>query len=228
MEYGGATGYDYVQKFLALGLQKLYKIASAETYNDRVRILCSYHTWYYSSYDLFGFLCEALKHYANEQHDNIWLDELPPEDELLHVKQPFFADPDPGPADVWKWAHYRESDSTWVFQENRLALREWGYVMWDRSRLEATGVFQEPWMEDVEDVEDGEDADARNRRNHEGMKQQRQRMRKSWARRKDIFDRGGSLGMMKIILSRTTYCRTRTRTRTRTRVRERSDLHAGS
>lgn len=162
-----------------MGLEKLYQIARAETYDDRERLFCSG----YRPLPTYFFLHDRLW-YANEQQHDIFLNELTPEDELLYIRQPFFADVDSGPADAWRWAHYGENRQTWVYQENRRDLREWGYVMWDRSRLDAIGIFQEPW----------EDADDTGESFLEKQEAQRQRayLQKSQEQRELVLSRGGT------------------------------------
>ncbi|KAJ2988039.1 hypothetical protein NUW58_g4185 [Xylaria curta] len=181
VEFGDRIDAPYTQNVLSLGLKKLYQITRAETYDDRERVLCSG----YSPRATYFFLYEGLR-YANEQHDDFWLDDLTPENELLYVKQPFFADPDSGPADVWRWAHYEESWQTWVYQANRDNLRRWGYVMWDRSRLEAIGVFQEPW----EETDEGNSEESV--LEQQEAQRQREYLKSSWEQRQRILSRGGT------------------------------------
>jgi hypothetical protein len=97
----------------------LHQIARTETYDDRERLLCSdYHP-----HPTYSFLYEGLRG-ANEQFADFLLDDLTPNEELLYIKQPFFADRDSGPADAWRWAHQEESWQTWVYQQNRENLRK--------------------------------------------------------------------------------------------------------
>jgi hypothetical protein len=58
------------------------------------------------------------------------------------VNTPFYADTDCGPEEVWRWSHHGTWDS-----RNHLELRKWGYVFWDKSRLEGWGVFQEQYRD---------------------------------------------------------------------------------
>ncbi|KND93678.1 hypothetical protein TOPH_01416 [Tolypocladium ophioglossoides CBS 100239] len=167
VEYGHRVDSPSIQHILSLGLAKLYQIAGAETYEERCLLLYSGHCPPATD----SFLHEGLQG-ANEQNDNIFLDDLTPEDETLHIKQPFFADPD------------SESWANWVYQENRHGLRQWGYVMWDRSRLEAVGIFQKPW-EDMDGSRDSllEEQEAT---------RQRAYMENSWEKREQIYMSGGT------------------------------------
>lgn len=132
----------YAQYILTLGLEELWRIARAEGYAERARVLCSGYT----PQPTEDFLYDGLLYNANEEHYNIRLADLAThEDERVWVWQPPSADPDPGPVEVWKWAHYEETCAFWIYQADRRDLREWGYVMWDWSRLDENDVFQEPW-----------------------------------------------------------------------------------
>jgi hypothetical protein len=91
-----------------------------------------------------SFLYEALKN-ANEANDDILLSDFTLEEERTHIKTPFFNDPDTGPADIWRWTHEGETRAGFIYQEHQEPLREWGYVLWDRSRLDNIGIFDSSW-----------------------------------------------------------------------------------
>ncbi|KAI1178163.1 hypothetical protein F4777DRAFT_586814 [Nemania sp. FL0916] len=153
---------------------KLYQIVKAETYDDRERALCSDYRPQPTCYFLHGGLAEAC-YYRNDPPPG----GLITVDELRAFKQPYFADPDPGPADIWRWAHREARWQMYIQQHNRHSLRKWGYVMWDKSRLEAMGVFLEPWVNTF---------DRRN--GFAGSLEWLPHWKKSWAERKEIFERG--------------------------------------
>jgi hypothetical protein len=58
---------------------------------------------------------------------------------------PSYRDPDTRPDNVWRWANTGEKLINAVNNPNRRVLRKWGYVMWDRRRLIAKGLMDEPW-----------------------------------------------------------------------------------
>ena len=66
---------------------------------------------------------------------------------ILH---PAFPDIDAGPIKIWHWAHYDGISGNWVYLSNRSQLREWGYVMWDQSRLDTSSILDTPWQENYE------------------------------------------------------------------------------
>ncbi|RYC56095.1 hypothetical protein CHU98_g10120 [Xylaria longipes] len=183
----GAWNVDYIfgldspwaQYILSLGLQKLCEISSAETYEERYRALdatkCPSVT--------LSFLHEGFE-IASERNNDVFLEDLTPENETLHIKSPFFKDPDPGPLDAWRWAHLEETRSNWVYQEDRKELREWGYVIWDRVRLEAVGIFDGSWRDMVSA------RDLTLERQNIGREQAY--MQNSWEKREEIRRAGGS------------------------------------
>ncbi|KAJ2978822.1 hypothetical protein NUW58_g7373 [Xylaria curta] len=146
----GARKVDYtncfdspeMQSVVSRGLAKLYEITGAETYAERYQALDVDTLPYYSC----ELLCESLES-LDEDWDGILLEELTPETEKTHVKQSLFNDPDSGPLDAWRWAHSQESRERWVYQKDRRELRQWGYVMWDRARLETADIFQGSWTD---------------------------------------------------------------------------------
>lgn len=179
MEYGDNIESPFIQHVLSLGVEKLYHIARAKTYEEKYDLL--YSPDHPPATD--SFLMEGLRR-ANGQNDEVFLGNLAEEDEMLHVKKPCFADVDSGPEDIWRWAHQGESPASWIYQKNRQRLREWGYVMWDRSRLEAIGIIKEPW-EDIPGPGGSllEDQDAARERAY---------MENSWKKREQIHMSGGT------------------------------------
>ncbi|KAI0973131.1 hypothetical protein F4678DRAFT_478330 [Xylaria arbuscula] len=128
-----------IQDVLSLGLQKLNESIRAGTCEEWKQPNPNF-----LKRDLF-YLHDGFRD-ANKTSNDLWLYKLDLDIDLLYIKQPVYADLDSGPAAVWRWAHYRQSWSEWVYQEDRNSFRRWGwYVMWDRSRLDAIGIFQNPW-----------------------------------------------------------------------------------
>jgi hypothetical protein len=91
----------------------------------------------------FDFLGTRL-HSASSGDDRVLAD-IQPEEEKDYISPPLFQDVDSGPEDAWRWAHAAESPGDWVYARRQSPLREWGYVMWDRERLDAWGVFKHAW-----------------------------------------------------------------------------------
>lgn len=165
----------FIQYLLSLGLETLRRISMAETYEARYELPYSgYHpkSRYY-------FLCEALN-LANKIDDAVPLSDFTPTDERTHIRPLFFNDPDTGSPDIWKWAHQDESWANFVNQDNRKTLREWGYVMCDRARMDDYGIFQSRWEPPYHN-----DAESK------AYIQRCAEMQASWEARSKIFRSGG-------------------------------------
>lgn len=54
-------------------------------------------------------------------------------------------DRDRGPQDAWEWAYADRAPRVSVYRLDRTELRRWGYVLWDRARLDAISLFKEPF-----------------------------------------------------------------------------------
>lgn len=151
------------------------QISVAETYEARYELLCSGNHPKYKNY----FLYEALNR-ANGADDRVYLSEYTPADERTHIRTPFFGDPDSGPSDGWRWAHQDETWANFVNQDNRKTLREWGYVMWNRVRLDESGIFQDIWEPSYPNDEESQ-----------VEIQRRAEMEASWEARSKIYIAGG-------------------------------------
>lgn len=121
---------------------------------------------------------------ANEDDSIVFFDDIQPGKEARYFHTPFFADPDTGPVDVWRWVHADESWQNWVYQEDRSRLRRWGYVLWDRARLEAAGIF-ETLMEDLIRPREEEILEEQEAERHLGY------MQNSWEKRQAVSRSGG-------------------------------------
>ncbi|EEP79128.1 predicted protein [Uncinocarpus reesii 1704] len=128
--YSGCTAYH-----MARGLDYLYMIF----HDPRILVSERYRSSLYFSQG--WFLEDSLGTCTREQFYRTIADEI----EDIRNSFPSSADADTGPLDAWAWA--RESETYWrlAVADERLPLRKWGYVMWDRARLEAWGVLQSTW-----------------------------------------------------------------------------------
>ncbi|KAI0429077.1 hypothetical protein F5Y09DRAFT_311415 [Xylaria sp. FL1042] len=146
VEYDNNIDNPYIQSILSRGLEKLYKISRAKTYEDRYRTLDADKSPHVNP----DFLYQGLEEEANDSyHHTIFLEDITPKNERLYIQQPFYTDIDSGPVNAWRWAHIKESWLSWVYQQNRKELRQWGYVMWDQSRLDAVGILRRPWDDTI-------------------------------------------------------------------------------
>jgi hypothetical protein len=167
------------QYFLSIGVKKLYEISNAGGYEEQYRALDAKNPP-----GISDFLFQGFEFYGNDRSDNVYLDELTREDEKSRIRQPFFDDPDLGPVDAWRWAHLQYPRSSWVYQESHRELREWGYVVWDRPRLETVGIFRQA-CEDMPVTHDPVLLEQEAER-------ERGWLQNSWEERKAVSGRGGS------------------------------------
>ncbi|KAI1745779.1 hypothetical protein F4680DRAFT_403203 [Xylaria scruposa] len=158
----------YTQSLLSLGLKKVYEIASAETYEQRYRVLDAERRprpsdFLYRKLDFLRLM---------RGRPSRWT-----------APEPFFDDPNSGSRDAIEW---REAGcDTGLGEYYHEKLSEWGYVMWDRVRLETVGIFEEPW---------GNEAQMRRDRRFriDEIYSRYKIMEKSWLRRESISKAGGS------------------------------------
>lgn len=72
------------------------------------------------------------------------------------LQNPEVEEPDPGPAEAWKWSHMDFDWEDFVWSVHCRELRAWGYVMWDNARLSEyiyTQPFTLPPLPDEEELE---------------------------------------------------------------------------
>lgn len=178
VEYWEKIDSPYIQHVLSLGLETIRDIIIAETYQDRYQLLESKGC----PSKMFSFLYEGLGEVHSRREDP-----SPTQSPVLVENEqdprPFYPELDSGPKDAWYWAHDDEEELGWVYDAQRQNIRQWGYVLWDRSRLEAVGLFESAWNAADESV----DASL------EDQEDQRQRayMQNSWDKREQVWLSGG-------------------------------------
>lgn len=163
----------HIQNILSRGLEKLRQLSTARTYEARHELLKDHPG------SRWPFLYTALTG-ANRGYKDLYLSDFTLTEDQSRMRPPFFNDPDSGPADIWRWARpdefYEDSDD----EDDRVALREWGYVMWDRARLDDFGIFQNRWGPSYPNDEESQAIDQRVAE-----------MMASWNARSEIWLMGG-------------------------------------
>lgn len=96
------------------------------------------------------------------------------------LKRSFFDAPDDGSFIIWKWAHKLQPLSKTVINSDNTVLREGGYVMWDRARLDDLGILHDDWRPIPRALVLNPDAVVYN-----------ERWRQSWQERARIYAKGG-------------------------------------
>ena len=177
VKYAEDRDSGHIQYFLSLGLEKLHEIATANSYESRYKLIYKKHPY------ARQFLFEGLEiAYPRTIRPFIG--------HVLHsyVVKSFFEDPDTGPVDAWSWAHQSEDQiSNFVNSKSRRWLREWGYVFWDRTRLEDMGILDSPWRRHAFPQTLKRNVGNKGNR-HPGV---RIDLKLSWERRQLIFMAGG-------------------------------------
>lgn len=78
------------------------------------------------------------------------------------LDSPEVPEPDPGPAEAWKWTHLELASEQFVWSIHCQELRAWGYVMWDKARLDQSGLYSQPFtllpLPDPQDLQRRKDA----------------------------------------------------------------------
>jgi hypothetical protein len=131
----------FEQYFTSVGVEKLYKLANATHFKDQHRILDN-HEYCLDQY--------------NYEETHVWpceigILDMPPGNWENAVHRMFFLDADEGPREVWKLAHIEARRLTVDDSNLRLSLRQWGYVMWDRARLDEVGFLAGFWPKSERD-----------------------------------------------------------------------------
>ncbi|KAJ5291560.1 hypothetical protein N7478_000811 [Penicillium angulare] len=65
---------------------------------------------------------------------------LSPDKLKEYIRKPHYLDGDDGPEQVWRWSHAWSTPRQFISWPSQESLHGFGYVMWDRSRLEEWGL----------------------------------------------------------------------------------------
>ena len=128
VDYVDPTEPDYLEPIMARGLVSITSILAAETYEEAYHLL--YPDYPRSTDNLLYGALDLL--WATD--DGIALEDYTPGDESLTIPPPFFADPDAGPEEVWRWAHQDASRSQFINSPGK-------------SQLDHLMIFDQPWEE---------------------------------------------------------------------------------
>lgn len=137
------------EHFLSIGLEYLYRLGSARTYDERYNLLSTNAVP--ESDNLF--LESALQAKTNESDGpNYCLDEYTPDDILLLKNKPFASssggdndENSSGPYEAWRWAYEDYDHLCFYFADEHWSLRRKAYVMWDLTRLSRWEPFKQSW-----------------------------------------------------------------------------------
>ena len=141
----------FLQDQLSRGLARLHTILCTEPNQRRQNgfLGMSEDRGYRSSFLEYGLQNVAV--YKISPYELSTMDQA---EQDVETNNPLARDPDSGPEDVWRWAHQREAAHRFTYSNAQARLREWGYVMWDRARLEGMDLFSKAW----DGVDEGDEA----------------------------------------------------------------------
>lgn len=125
-------------RYILKGLEFIFQLVTARTYDDRHSLLMS------NQKSGGSFLSDALTTSRVLHSDGVPLEEYNDEEERLYVSHPFDKDHDSGPAEAWRWAHATCTKDHFYFLEKHRRFRQRGYVMWDLTRLLGWNFFVLP------------------------------------------------------------------------------------
>ncbi|KAI1388155.1 uncharacterized protein F4822DRAFT_430910 [Hypoxylon trugodes] len=135
---------DYI---LSKGLEYLFHLTQTKSYTERRRLL-SLDDFNFGYDDEPGRLVQFMKWSLSWAGSPDWdyqdfsFDNLDEESMAFHIGKPFYDDGDEGPVTAWKLGDYLVADPS------LMRWRRWGYVFWDMSRLENSGIIEKGLSED--------------------------------------------------------------------------------
>ncbi|KAK8045754.1 hypothetical protein PG996_013818 [Apiospora saccharicola] len=136
---------NYGQYILSEGLEKLYHVSMAWSYEDWHALLSRGEDKFDEPSFSDSFLYNGLQYGANVYPIyGETLSELDDEDRQEVVGSPFYDDPDRGPASIWEWVHKDRIPGALVGETRMRLHRQWAYTFWDFSRLESAGLLKDP------------------------------------------------------------------------------------
>lgn len=133
----GSDEIWHKQGYLLKGLEFIFQLVTATTYDDRHSLLSNKGSG-------GSFLSDALTPPSALHHDGIPLEEYNDEKERMFVSPQFDDDLDSGPAEAWHWAHATCTKDRFYFLKDHRRFRQRGYVMWDYTRLLGWNFFDLP------------------------------------------------------------------------------------
>ncbi|KAL5316917.1 hypothetical protein ACEPPN_015969 [Leptodophora sp. 'Broadleaf-Isolate-01'] len=169
IEYATGPNSQHIQAILSRGLAHLHKIAMADSYVARRKLIYKPHP---PQCELFLFPAMFFSQSVFYPFDIKF-------EERIVLKRVFFIDEDSGPEYAWRWGRsYEENVLLFDATPQARKLRKWAYVMWDRSTLDRWGVLAR-WPDTLVNP------------SREEEEKKNAEMRSSWKRREIIYVAGG-------------------------------------
>ncbi|TGO47290.1 hypothetical protein BCON_0285g00150 [Botryotinia convoluta] len=152
MEYASFDDPENIEPLIARGLFAIRNMVEAKSYEQIRKAYCQNYPEYSSH-----LLDHGLRNSTNGSGEDewYWLEDYSKEDDDKFINKPVWCDDnDKGPELVWRWAHQSCNSINFVLCDKHRFEREWGYVMWDYSRILELRVMENEW-ERTDDAENG-------------------------------------------------------------------------
>ncbi|CAM1502468.1 Fc.00g044520.m01.CDS01 [Cosmosporella sp. VM-42] len=127
---------EYVQALLARGLERLLQIVSADTYEERYRLIV--HEPEDPPARAQDFLYGVLETFGSFYEHDATGTTL-----LRSTPSANISGCEIGPQGVWQWP--RNQNRVGIYDRISQPLRTWGYMLWDWTRLADLGIFNQRW-----------------------------------------------------------------------------------
>lgn len=139
-----------------MGLQNIRKMIQADTYEERYALVKL------AARNRGPPIRDTLDTARGRHREPLLFPQvLERNEDSVNIEGEVFADGDTGPHDVWRWAFSDVGGELQPRHHHQDIQRAWGHALWDKDRLEASGVFDRLWqaMESVVSGEEQERAD---------------------------------------------------------------------
>ncbi|KAL2210303.1 hypothetical protein CC79DRAFT_1319236 [Sarocladium strictum] len=138
IEYGTILRLPNLPFLMSMGLENMRKMIQANTYEERYALMRN------ASTDSWPPMWDTLNVPRGTWEPAPYAGYF--EDEThINIERQVFVDGDSGPHDVWRWAFADNSSREWEMYCFTDIQRAWGYVLWDKDRIQASGVLNKPW-----------------------------------------------------------------------------------
>lgn len=179
---------EYHEAYLMSGLKYLSRLCSAQTYEDRYRLLSSFPDRSFHTLHTALDTCTELCWRTLQIHNyDLYINDLyNPDAKVALLKDRPFAslfdsEDGAGPYESWAWAHVGFSMLGQYYCFRHQDLRRMGYVMWDLGRLKSSlQGFNTAWKYERDPM------------TREDLQKEKKRLSESWTERRKIFSQGGS------------------------------------
>ncbi|KAI1421802.1 hypothetical protein F5Y12DRAFT_765979 [Xylaria sp. FL1777] len=135
----------YAQAILVDGLEKIYDLSQASDYEQLRALLSRGDDRFDEPFELGTFVGITLERALNPMSPQIMsISEMNEDEKEVVIGEPFYKDPDPGPALMWEWMYRDHDPGCMVAYSHFISYRQWAFPFWNASRLRNTGLLGDP------------------------------------------------------------------------------------